>query len=325
MRRTLCLAVIFFAAAAAHASCGSSSCPLDLNALNAPVAGQFGFDLSFQYINQFHPMIGTHGALVGEIPTDHVEVRTTNRIATAAVSYAVSRDLFVSVSVPWISRSHFHLEDGVTPESWKLNAIGDVTLQSRYRVFASRKSSAAGLWLIGGVKLPTGPHDLRNAQGETAEVTLQPGSGTTDGIVGLSWQSGVTRATSVEGMMGNIAVIPFFVTSTYQFRAGDVGGYRLGNELQMNMGTAYPLSRTSIALFQINGRYRAKDRMVNGAFNEDTLFTGGTYVYASPGVRVDTHGMGVYALVQIPLYQKVNELQLTSRANVVIGVQHRFK
>jgi len=326
LRRTLSLAVIALAlAASARASCGSSSCPLDLNALNAPVAGQLGFDLSFQYINQYRPMIGTHGALIGEIPTDHVEVRTTNRIATAALTYAVSRDWYVSASVPWISRSHYHLEGGVTPESWNLNAIGDVALQTRYRIFANQRTTGGGLWAIGGVKLPTGPHDLRNREGEMAEVTLQPGSGTTDGIVGLSWLTGTSRSTGVAGPMGNVAVVPFFATATYQFRTGDVNGYRLGNELQVSGGTAYPLSRTAVALLQINGRFRAHDRTVNGEFDPDTLFTGGTYVYASPGIRVDTHGMGVYALVQIPLYQKVNLLQLTSRANVVVGVQHRFR
>ncbi|HEX9163593.1 MAG TPA: hypothetical protein VF980_17940 [Thermoanaerobaculia bacterium] len=317
-------AVVFLAASALHASCGSSSCPLDLNALNAPVAGQLGFDLSFQYINQNRPMIGTRGAFVGEIPTDHNEVRTTNRIATATLAYAVSRDLQLSASVPWISRSHLHLV-GTTPETWDLNAIGDVVLQSRYRLIANRHATAGGLWAIAGVKLPTGAHDLRNADGELAEVTLQPGSGTTDGIVGLSWQSGTRAVTAISGSMGNVAVIPFFATATYQVRRGDVNGYRMGNELQVSSGLAYPVARNVTGLMQINGRVRAHDRIVRGEPDPDTLFTGGNYVYASPGVRVDTHGVGVYALVQIPLYQHVNELQLTSRANVVVGVQHRFR
>ncbi|HSP35716.1 MAG TPA: hypothetical protein VLU46_15495 [Thermoanaerobaculia bacterium] len=325
MRRTSALALlVLLSAAAVRASCGSSSCPLDLNALNAPVAGQFGFDLSFQYINQNRPMIGTRGALVGEIPTDHDEVRTTNRIATAALAYAVSRDLQISASVPWISRSHLHIADGV-PERFNLNSIGDVVLQSRYRVFANQRATGGGLWAIAGVKLPTGKHDLTNANGATAEVTLQPGSGTTDGIVGLSWQSGTHAASAISGSMGNIAVMPLFATATYQFRTGDVHGYRLGNELQLSTGLGYPLTRNVTGLLQVNGRVRAKDRIVSGGFDPDTLFTGGTYVYASPGVRVDTHGVGVYALVQLPLYQKVNELQLTSRANLVAGVQHRFR
>lgn len=326
VHRTSALALLLLlSAAGVRAGCGSSSCPLDLNALNAPVAGQFGFDLSLQYINQNRPMIGTRGALVGEIPSDHAEVRTTNRIATASLAYAASRDLQVSASVPWISRSHLHLADGTTPESWNLSAIGDVVLQSRYRIFSNARATAGGLWAIGGVKLPTGPHDLRNSAGETAEVPLQPGSGTTDGVVGLSWQSGTRAAAAISGSMGNVAVVPFFATATYQFRTGDVHGYRLGNELQLSTGVGYPLKRNVTALLQINGRVRAKDRIVSGAFDPDTLFTGGTSVYVSPGVRIDTRGVGVYVIAQLPLYQKVNALQLTSRANFVAGVQHRFR
>lgn len=326
MRRMFSLVVVsLFMALPAHASCGSSSCPLDLNSLNAPVAGQFGFDLSFQYINQNRPMIGTRGALIGQIPSDHDEVRTTNRIATASLAYAVSRDLQLSASVPWISRSHLHLREGATPQSWNLSGVGDIVLQSRYRIFANQHATAGGLWAIGGVKLPTGAHNLRNAEGETAEVTLQPGSGTTDGIVGLSYQSGLRKAAAIEGAMGNVAVLPFFATATYQFRTGDASGYRLGNELQLSAGSAYSFTRTVVGLLQINGRVRAHDRIVRGEPDPDTLFTGGSYVYFSPGVRIDTHGVGVYALLQLPLYQRVNELQLTSRANVVVGMQHRFR
>ncbi len=325
MRRLLSFAFVFlFTSVSLHASCGSSSCPLDLNALNAPVAGQLGFDLSFQYINQTQPMIGTRSAFYGELPSDHTEIHTKNAITTASLAYALSRDLQLSVALPYVSRSHLHVENGA-PQSWNLNAIGDLVLQSRYRVLANQRATAGGLWVIAGIKFPTGPHDLRNSQGDMAEVTLQPGTGTTDGIVGLSWQSGIRAHSRVNDFMGNIAVVPFFATATYQFRHGDVNGYRVGNDFQVSTGAAYPLAHDLFALLQINGRVRAQDRIVSGEFDPDVLFTGGTYVYATPGFRVDTHSIGVYALVQIPLYQRVNGLQLTSRANVVAGVQHRFR
>src|SRR5712691_2542527 len=333
MRHLSSALILFFAAASLHASCGSSSCPIDLNALNAPIAGQIGFDLSFQYINQNRPRIFTHSAFVGEIPTDHDEVKTTNRIATALLTYAVTNNWQLSLAVPWISRSHEHFTaldgestaNGSVLESWKLNGIGDVALQSRYRLFASGRATAGGLWLITGLKLPTGSYDQSNARGHLAEITLQPGSGTTDGIIGLSWQSGFNRPTGLSGPLGHFAVIPFFASATYQARTGDVDGYRLGNELQVSSGTAYPISDSVVALLQLNGRVREKDRIVSGPPSEDTDFTGGKYIYASPGIRFDIRGVSVYAIVQLPLYQRVNELQLTSRANVMVGLQHRFR
>ncbi len=123
----------------------------------------------------------------------------------------MSRDLQLSVSVPWVSRSHSHV-DGTVPESWNLKAAGDITVQSRYRLIAGSRATASGLWAIAGVKLPTGAHDLRNAGGKEAEVTLQPGSGTTDGIVGLSWQTGARHTSAVAGALGNVNVVPFFAT-----------------------------------------------------------------------------------------------------------------
>ncbi|HEY3056348.1 MAG TPA: hypothetical protein VGK31_10515 [Thermoanaerobaculia bacterium] len=332
MRRVSSAIALLLFAASLRASCGSSSCPIDLNALNAPVTGQIGFDLSFQYINQNRPRIGTHSAFVGEIPTDHDEVKTTNRIATALLTYAATNNLQLTLAVPWVSRSHLHFTaidgestvNGSFPESWKFDGVGDIVLQSRYRFVANSRATSGGLWLITGVKLPTGSHDKRNALGDIAEITLQPGSGTTDGILGLSWQSGISRPSGLSGPLGHYAVIPFFVSATYQARAGDVDGYRLGNELQVSSGTAIPISDSVVALLQLNGRVREKDRIVSGPPEEDTDFTGGKYLYASPGVRFDVRGVGVYAIVQLPLYQNVNRLQLTSRSNWIVGLQHRF-
>jgi len=53
-------------------------------------------------------------------------------------------------------------------------------------------------------------------------------------------------------------------------------------------------------------------------------FTGGTYAYVSPGLRWSGRRGSVYALIQLPVYQDVNGLQLTSRRNWVTGVQKRF-
>ena len=41
-----------------------------------------------------------------------------------------------------------------------------------------------------GLKLPTGKYDVTNDEGEQAERTLQPGTGTTDLLLGYYWNSG---------------------------------------------------------------------------------------------------------------------------------------
>jgi hypothetical protein len=316
-------------AAPLGASCGSSSCPLDTRALNLPDRGGVTLDLSFQYIDQDQPRIGTRNARVGEIPGEHHdEVRTLNRIATALVSYAPTDRLQLSAAVPFVSRDHRHLasshehlgnvrtDDNTVPEAWQFNGLGDVLLEGRFRV-------TPHVWAIGGVKLPTGSHEERNDDGEVAELPIQPGTGSTDGIVGFSFQGGTVQPIAASGPAGHYGRVPYFASVTYQFRTGATDGYRLGNELQLNAGGAYPLPHRLDLLLQLNGRRRDRDEIA--AEPDEEGFTGGTYVYASPGLRWSlADRAAVYGIVQLPLYQKVEGLQLTADRNYVIGLQTRF-
>jgi hypothetical protein len=325
MKRVFIAALLVLASVPARAGCGSASCPIDTHALNRPTQGGFTFDFSLQSIDQDQPRIGTRNATVGELPGEHHdEVRTLNRVATALVAYAPSDRLELSLTVPFISREHDHLasshehargpaaEHNSIPESWDLRGLGDVVLQARAKV------AQTNFHVLGGVKLPTGADDRVNDEGEAGELPIQPGSGTTDGIVGLSYEGGLLRHSGASGPMGNVAVMPYFITATYQFRGGQSQGYRLGNELQVNAGGAYLLAHSLEVLLQLNSRFRGRDR------GEDAEFTGGRYLYATPGLRWSHGRSALYALVQFPLYQDVNGIQLTSERNYIAGVQTRF-
>ncbi|HET7436633.1 MAG TPA: hypothetical protein VFN10_18130 [Thermoanaerobaculia bacterium] len=318
----LSVVVSLLLAAPVGASCGSSSCPLDTHALNQPERGHFTFDFSFQYIDQNQPRIGTRSAQIGELHADHDEVRTLNRIATGTLTYAATDRLQFGLAVPFVSRMHEHLasnhahgftpaaEHNVVPESWDIQGVGDVTLHARYALTPT-------VWALGGVKLPTGNDERANDDGEIGELPIQAGSGTTDGLIGLAYQSHAIRSTRA-----GYSLAPYFASASYTFRTGDARGYRMGNELQLNAGGAYPLGRTFDLLVQLNARSRTKDRIADEP--EEAEFTGGKALYITPGIRVSAGTAGVYALVQLPLYQDVNALQLTARRNWIIGVQTRF-
>jgi hypothetical protein len=315
----LCLAAALVAPAA-WASCGSSSCPIELRALDAAHPDRFTLDLSFQYIDQDQPMIGTRNARVGELHAHHDEVRTINRIATLQLVYAPTDRLQFSIAVPRVSRDHEHLHNhhgAVIPESWQFAGIGDVALQARGRITES-------LLLIGGVKLATGARHEANDEGEEAEVTIQPGSGSTDYLGGLAWHGGFVRDTSLGGAMGHSTRIPLFASATYRVNGNGTERYRRGNELQVNAGGEYPLaSRLNLAA-QLNARVLSRDEP--GDTGEDPALTGGRFLYASPGLNVTlTPSLGAYAFVQLPLYQKVNGIQLTAKKNLVFGVRWRVK
>lgn len=330
LRALLFAALMLTATSPLYAGCGSSSCPLDLNNLNVPNTGHFSFDLSLQYIDQDQPRSGTRDVAVGEVEAHHDEVRTINRITTAALTWAATDRLHVTATLPFISRAHQHLasshehlgvaaQHNVVPESWDIRGIGDLSLVARAEVLSGDPATRSGLWLMGGLSLPTGADDVDNADGEVGERPIQPGSGTTDGIGGIAWQGGFVSRSAVQGEMGDFAVLPYFLSAVYRCRTGS--GDRLGNELQLNAGTAYPLTRHLEALLQFNARVRARDRMADP---EESELSGGRSVYASPGLRFSYRGVAFYAIAQLPLYQRVNAIQLTSDANYIVGVQTRF-
>jgi hypothetical protein len=302
---------MFFYAAAASASCGSSSCPLDLHALGLADNARLTLDLSFQFINQDRLRRQS-----GEFEIEHDELRTVNRLTTLLLMARVAPRLQLGFSAPFVSRTHEHVDRASgDPEQWHFGALGDVALQARYH-------AAPSLWLTAGVKLPTGARHETNGE-EEAEVTIQPGTGSTDVLVGATWQGGVLHDTAVGGPMGSTTLIPLFASATYRLNGRGMHEYRRGNELQVSAGSEYPIAQSLHAIGQVNLRHSAKDDV--GLTEENPALTGGTYVYLSPGLRLLTGaGTSLYGYVQIPVLQRVNGVQLVSRANYLVGVQRRF-
>ena len=298
--------VCIFLAAPAFASCGSSSCPIDLHNLLGADVGHLVVDLSFQYIDQEH----IRGFALSE---PHEEIRTINRIANLQFSYAPTSRFRSSVIAPFVSRSHEHLELATNDrERWSFSNFGDVAVQGRWR-------AAQHVWLLGGVKLPTGArHEMDVTGSEEAEVTMQPGTGSTDVTVGATYENGFIRDTALEGPLGHATTIPYFASITYRANGRGTHDYRRGNETQISVGTQYPLRDGLDLLLQGNARLLEKDEV--GSTEENPDLTGGRFFYVSPGLRL---GMA-YAYVQVPIYQHVNGRQLVARVNYLIGIQHRF-
>ena len=141
-------------------------------------------------------------------------------------------------------------------------------------------------------------------------------------IAGLAFESGILRQTSMRGALGSVTLIPLFATIQLRRNTTGAQNYRVGNEVQLNAGTVYPLRDRTQLLLQANAKVRGRD---TSADLEDHLFTGGRYLFLSPGLRFDAgHGAAWYAMLQVPLYQHVNGIQLTAKRNLVTGVQMRF-
>lgn len=305
--------IVALCAVSLQAGCGSTSCPIDLNALQN--FGRFSLDLSYQSIDQ-DVLRGT------AFFSHHDEIRTVNHLTALQFAYAASASFQLAVTAPFVSRMHTHrdIDSGggsAELEQWRFSGAGDAVVQARTRI-------APKLWLTTAVKLPTGSTHEASSGGEDAEVTITPGTGSTDAIVGLTYESGFVRDTALSGPLGHATRIPYFFAANVRRNGRGRDDYRRGDELQLNAGAEYPLGLSVHLVGQLNARLASRDAA--GRTDEDPALTGGRTLFASPGLRFMLgRGSSAYAIVQVPLVQHPNGRQLTARANYAVGIRQQFR
>ena len=316
--RKLCLGAMLIAPLTAAASCGSAFCTINTSwdAHGAWREPGWSLDLRYESIRQDQPRTGTRDIAVGEAPQHHDEVRTANRNLLGALDYTFDQDWGVNLLVPLVDRQHDHIHNHLgaqEPESWDFTGLGDVRVLARRRLAATEDAAASSVATTGinfGLKLPTGRTDVRNAHGELAERSLQPGSGTTDAVLG-AYHSKHLPLRSLSWFVQGLAQIPLNYHEDYQ----------PGIRLSADAGVRYEAGDRLALLLQINTLLKARDHGAE-AEPEDT---GGTFVFLSPGVSYAfTRSLQAYAFVQLPLYQRVNGVQLVPDYAFAVGMNARF-
>jgi hypothetical protein len=306
------------ASAGVQASCGSAFCSVNTSwDLHSGFAGPgASLDLRYESITQDQPRSGSDKVGVGQIPRHHDEVSTKNRNWLGTFDYAFSSDWGVNVSAPLVDREHLHIHNHhgeQLPESWDFSALGDARVLGRYRLSSQEAPDASQLGATGlnfGLKLPTGDYKQRNAEGELAERTLQPGTVTTDALLGAY----LVRTLPLKDLS-------WFAQAQFQIPLNARDGYKPGRRLTADAGLRYDVNDRVSLLLQANLLVRGKDSGVN-AEPEDS---GGRSLFLSPGVSAAVaKDVRVYGFLQLPLYQYVNGVQLTADRAGVVGVSARF-
>jgi len=315
MRRLLLCALL--APAWAAASCGSAFCSVNTSwdLQGAWTEPGTRLDFRYEYINQDQPMSGSRKVGVGEIPRHHDEVYTRNRNYLTAIDTTLGPDWGVNVLVPAVSREHFHIHNhmgAALEDRWDFTALGDVRVLARRKLasFEDAEPSVGVAALQFGLKLPTGKTDIKNAADDPAERSLQPGSGTTDLLIGASYsklQPTKNLSTFVQGMV--------------QAPLYEHDDYKPGTRVSLDAGFRYGVGEQVGLLLQANALWRARDRGAEGEPDD----TGGTGVFLSPGISyAPTKAFNLYGFFQVPVYQYVNGVQLTARKAFTIGANLRF-
>ena len=298
----------------ANASCGAAFCTLnsDWGIQGAWQQSGTRVDLRYEWVRQDQLRAGTAKVSAAGSADTHDEVKTINRNTLITLDHSLGEKWGISLRLPVVARKHEHYYndpvEGAQPESWKFSALGDVQLLGIYR-FTRGPLSHASTGLRFGVKLPTGSIAQRNDEGELAERSLQPGSGSTDLIAGVFY-----GAPSALG--GN-----WFSQIQWQRALITRANYRPGDVVALDAGYTHPLAHSLQGMIQLNLRWQGHDR---GSAAEPAD-SGGEYAHISPGLAYalspDTR---IYGFVQLPLYQSVQGTQLSADWTAAAGVNLRF-
>jgi hypothetical protein len=185
-----------------------------------------------------------------------------------------------------------------------------VRVVARYLGF----SQAQDWGLQFGLKLPTGGSrdvnfDGGPQQGEMIDRGLQPGTGSTDLLIGAFKFGALTETAD------------WFGQAQLQMAIASASAFRPGNAATATAGVRYRGFAGITPQMQLNARM---ERRETGS-EADTPNSGSTLVYFSPGATFPiTPRASVYAFGQVPVYQRVNGTQLEPKWSASLGVHMAF-
>jgi hypothetical protein len=321
-------AVIFILSPSTGRACASCGCTLSSEWQNVapPPAKSFKVDFRYDEVDQTQLRsggstisAGAASAVSNNGNAQEVEKYTHNHYYTLGLEYSVNPSWKVNVVVPYINRDHSTLgtgSDGASGGDGQYNSStstpGDIKILGRFQGFNENHNFG----LIFGLKLPTGSYNQTGVSTDpaapgsvTIDPGLQPGTGSTDLIFGISYVQ------PIDQNWDNYTEV------LYQTAMKSRDDYRPGDGMNVNFGVRYMSWSFLKPQVQLNGRYVLHD---TGA-SADQVSTGGTLVYLSPGVVVPVGpAASVYAFAQVPIYQFVQGVQLVPTSTASFGASYLF-
>ncbi len=84
---------------------------------------------------------------------------------------------------------------------------------------------------------------------------------------------------------------------------------------------SYVLTKKVSISGQLNTRIRQRDTFIG----QNVPSTGGEFMFLTPGVRLAvSQDLSVYSHVQLPVYQRVNDVNLVADYGIMLGVSYGF-
>ena len=303
-------------------ACATCGCTLSADAAMGYSANPgWRLNVEYDYLNQDQLRYSTHAVSAVPDGTDS-EYDTLNRYFTVDVNYSPSSNWNFDLKVPYVVRTHSTygefdssrpLPDLSTSHS---SGLGDIKVIGSFQGFLPGHNLGVQL----GVKLPTGRYGTvvkfndGPAAGAPLDASLQPGTGSTDIIVGAYYYLAV---------LDNVdAVVNAQFQSAVTEKMNQAGNdYRPGDSAALSLGLRYAKNANWVPQLQLNLLHKSADR---GAL-ADVPGTVGTVLYVSPGLtaRVQRQ-LQAFGFVQLPLYSNLDGYQLFPRYTVSVGLSYAF-
>ncbi len=310
------VAALLAAASGSALACSACGCTLNADWATQSLTNRTGWtaDLRYDFFDQDDLRSGTHRVARStvELPNEQeIQRRTVNRNATLTLDYGLDPDWGVTVTLPWLGRRHTTFAEGDTDLSRsRSDSLGDARVLARY----SGLSDAGDRGLQFGLKLPSGdPHgvdfDGGPQTGAPVDRGLQAGTGSTDLLLGAFRFGALTQT------------VDWFGQALLQIPIASERAFRPGNAANLTAGVRYRGVGAIEPQMQLNARVEGRE---SGA-ESDRANSGATLVYFSPGASLAaSERASVYLFGQVPVYQRVNGLQLEPKWSVSVGVHTTF-
>jgi outer membrane putative beta-barrel porin/alpha-amylase len=247
---------------------------------------------------------------------------------TLTAGYGFTPRFKAFVSVPYVRNTMDMTSSNGALLGWTdmtmppVSGLGDVTVMGLYRIYTDREIRPTSAVTIGiGVKTPTGSATERTESGRLIHAHMQPGTGSWDPLFSIIDTK----------IMGSFLVQ---ADATYQLATRNKEGYKFGDSLAATLTGKYAVIRQFNVLAGLTWLHvnRASDRngsyydpVANSSLMDDPANTGGDSLWATAGVQVLPFRNGMIDLkAQLPIWEKVNGIQLVSSYLVSAGVSYNF-
>ncbi len=297
-------------------ACATCGCTLSTDAATGfSTRAGWRVGLQYDYIKQNQLRHGTGSASI--VPEgNELEHETTNDYITASLNYAPNPRWNLNLQLPYVIRDHTTYGEYDPTQPLELtgshsSSLGDIRLIGSYQGFLPTHNLGVQL----GIKFPTGDsgdtvHFSSGPDaGEPLDTSLQPGTGSTDLILGAYYYQALSQ--DFDG----------FAHITFQSAFKTGFDFRPGNQVSASTGVRYLAFADWVPQLQVNVSHRSRDQ---GA-NADVEDSAGTFIYVSPGVSyLAGKSTQLYGFVQLPAYRNLDGWQLAPRWTATIGIQYAF-